>query len=193
MIVSISGTVQRIGVGYLVVLVGGVGLRVNVPDTVLTTAGGPGRSIMLHTHLHLRENDVALYGFANEEELELFKLLLEVSGVGPRLALAVVSTLSPDVLAGAVAREEAGVLQRVPGIGKKTAERVMFHLKDKLRLDHLPAGMALVSDVDTEVIAALTALGYSVVEAQAAVQRIPKTASPDLEERVRLALQALGG
>ena len=103
-----------------------------------------------------------------------FELLLAVTGVGPRLALAVISTVSPDVLTGAISREEPGVLQRVPGIGKKTAQRILFHLRDKLRIDQLPAGISPLTDVDAEVMAALTALGYSVVEAQTAVQRLPR-------------------
>lgn len=193
MIATVTGVVQAIDEGSLIVLVGGVGLRVSVPGTVLETVAAPGRSVTLHTHVHWREPEITLYGFGTERELELFRLLVAVSGVGPRLALAVLSTLSPDVLTGAVAREEAEVLQRVPGIGRKTAHRIMFHLRDKLRLDEVPAGAALLTDVDAEVIAALTTLGYSLVEAQRALQMLPRDASSELEERLRLALRVLGG
>jgi len=193
MIANINGTVQQIGEGYLIVQVGGVGLRVSVPNTVLENVDAVGRAIMLYTHLHLRENNVALFGFVSKDERELFDLLLAVSGVGPKLALAVLSTLSPDVLTGAVAREEPDVLQRVSGIGKKTAERILFQLRDKLKVDQLPAGLMQLSDLDAEVIAALTSLGYSVVEAQAAVQRLPRDSTMKLEERIRLALSGLGG
>jgi len=168
-------------------------LQVSVPATVLEKVEAAGRTVTLHTHLHWRENAIALFGFATDSELELFELLLAVSGVGPRLALATISTLSPEVLTGAVAREEPGVLQRVPGIGKKTAQRIMFHLRDKLKLDRMPVEFAMLTDVDAEVIAALTALGYSVVEAQAAVQRLPRDSVLELEDRVRLALSGLGG
>jgi Holliday junction DNA helicase RuvA len=192
MIATIRGVIQRIGRDSIVVLVGGVGLRVWVPGSVLETVDGVGHSTTLFTHLHVRESDIALYGFGTESELELFELLLAVSGVGPRLALAVISTLSPEVLTGAVAREEAAVLQRVPGIGKKTAERIMFHLRDKLKVEHLPLGVAMISDVDADVIEALTALGYSVIEVQTALQRLPRDAALDLEERIRLALSVLG-
>lgn len=191
MIASITGIVQAIGKDSLVILVGGLGIRVFVPRIVLEQAH-QGRSISLHTHLQLRENDVSLYGFPDEQELELFGLLLDVSGVGPKLALAVLSTLSADLLTGAVSREEPEVLQRVPGIGKKTAQRVLFHLRDRLKQDFLPAGLDSISDIDTEVIAALTALGYSVVEAQAAIQSLPRDAGQELEERIRMALSRLG-
>jgi Holliday junction DNA helicase RuvA len=192
MITTVRGVIQRIGRDSIVVLVGGIGLQVWVPRSVLETVDGVGHNTTLHTHLHVRESDIALYGFCTESELELFELLLAVTGVGPRLALAVISTLSPEVLTAAVAREEAAVLQRVPGIGKKTAERIMFHLRDKLRVEHLLPGVAMISDVDAEVIEALTALGYSVVEAQTALQRLPRDAAPDLEERIRQTLSLLG-
>lgn len=192
MIATVSGTVQEIREDSLVVQVGGVGLRVSVPTGVLETAGGPGRSITLHTHLQLRETGATLYGFGSQAELKLFGLLLAVSGVGPRIALAVLSTLSPEVLTGAVSREEAEVLERVPGIGRKTAQRLMFHLRDKLKLEEIPVGVAALTDVDAEVIAALTALGYSLVEAQRAVQSLPRDEPEGLEERVRLALSGMG-
>ncbi len=193
MIVSISGVVQKIETKSLTILVGGVGVRVWIPATVLDAVDRVGQSVILHTFLIWRENAIALYGFGSEGELELFELLLAVSGIGPRLALAVISTLSPEVLTAAVLREESAVLQRVPGIGKKTAQRIMFHLGDKLKVDQFGAGISALTDVDTEVIAAMTALGYSVVEAQTAVQRLPRDSSPQLEDRVRLALKILGG
>ncbi len=193
MIAGITGIVQKIGDDHLIVQVGGVALRVSVPRTVLERAGATGRSITLNTHLHWRENGVTLLGFSSERELELFELLLAVSGVGPRLALAVVSTLSPDVLTDAVARERSEVLERVPGIGRKTAQRIMFQLRDKLKLDHLPADIAALTDKDADVIAALTTLGYSVVEAQSALQRVPRDSARPVEESVRLALGQLGG
>jgi Holliday junction DNA helicase RuvA len=130
-----------------------------------------------------------LYGFSSEEQRALFELLLTVQGVGPRLALSVLSTLSLDILRTAVAHEQAEVLDRVPGVGRKTAEKIVFALKDKLGADAGLGALAPVSDVDTEAIGALTALGYSVVEAQAAVQSIPKGQGKDVEDRIRLALQ----
>ncbi len=193
MISSVTGVVQRITSESMLVRVGGVGLRIFVSRSVQEDVESAGQHVTLQTHLHWRENDIALYGFSSEEERDLFELLLGVSGIGPRLALAVISTLSPEILISAVAREETQVLERVPGIGKKTAQRVMFHLRDKLRADLMAPGAVMLSDVDADVIDALTALGYSVVEAQGAVQRLSKEAPDELEERVRLALRGMGG
>jgi Holliday junction DNA helicase RuvA len=134
MIASLSGTVQKIEAGSLVVAVGGVGVRVFVPRTVLENVGGVGRVIGLHTHLQVREGDLSLFGFESEDDLELFEVLLSVQGVGPKVALAILGALSPELLKSAIMREETAVLQRVPGIGKKTAERIMFQLRDKLDL-----------------------------------------------------------
>lgn len=192
MIASVSGTILKIGSDHLVVDVHGLGLRVFVPRTVLENVGSIGRGITLHTHFVIRENEMALYGFKQEDELALFEVLLTVNGVGPKVGLAILSTLSPDLLKTAIMREDSGVLQRVPGIGKKTAERMMFQLRDKLDFSGpSAANIPLVTDTDAEVIDFLTALGFSIVEAQAALQKIPRTVQ-SVEERVQLALQYLG-
>jgi Holliday junction DNA helicase RuvA len=170
-----------------VVRAGGIGLQVRVPSGVLAQLDGVGRPVELFTHLHVRENELALYGFLTEEELTLFKLLLSISGVGPKVALALLGTVSPDALRQAVVQEEPGLLSRVPGIGPKTARAIIFHLKDKL----VPAGadaVRLLSDTDAEVIAALTGLGFSLVEAQAALQSLARDEDLSVEERVRQAL-----
>jgi Holliday junction DNA helicase RuvA len=187
MIARLSGTVWSIGDGRIVIRTGGIGLRVHVPSGVLAQLDGIGRPIELFTHLHVRDNELALYGFLTEEELTLFKLLLSISGVGPKVALALLGTVSPDALRQAVAQEEPRLLSRVPGIGPKTAKAIIFHLKDKL----IPTGAGaapLMSDADAEVIAALTGLGFSLVEAQAALQSLPRDESMPVEERVRQAL-----
>ncbi len=189
MIASLSGTVQKIETGSLVVAVGGIGLRVFVPRTVLEDVGGVGRAIRLHTHLLLRENEVALYGFDNEDDLRLFETLLTISGIGPKLALAILSTLTPELLRSAVLHEEAIILQRVPGIGKKSSERILFALRDKFDFGAgTPA--VLVSDVDADVIEALTGLGFSIIEAQTALQKVPRTVK-DMNDRLAQALQYL--
>lgn len=190
MIASLSGTVQRVEPGSIVILVGGVGLRVFAPRSVLEDAGGLGRHMTLHTHLLVREDELSLYGFKTEDDLQLFELLLSVNGVGPRVALSILSTLSPELLQSAVTREDAAVLQRVPGIGKKTAERIMFQLRDKFDVATLGRSTPLISDVDADVIDILTGLGFSIVEAQSALQNIPQDAGP-VDERVQLALQYL--
>ncbi len=188
MIASLSGPIQFIGSDNLVVNVGGVGIRVSVPQTVLEDVGGVGRSIFLYTHLIVREQELSLYGFETAEDLQLFEVLLGVNGVGPKVALAILSTLSPELLKSAIMREETAVLQRVPGIGKKTAERIMFQLRDKLDMSGVGTAVPLVTDVDADVIDFLTGLGFSIVEAQTALQNIPREAKT-VDERVQYALQ----
>lgn len=187
MIGRLSGTVWSAGEGHVVIRAGGIGFQVHVPSDVLAQVDGTGRPVELFTHLHVRENELTLYGFLTEDELALFKLLLSVSGVGPKVALAVLGTVSPDALRQAVVQEEPGVLSRVPGIGPKTAKAIIFYLKDKL----IPAGVdavPLLGDADAEIIAALTGLGFSLVEAQTALQNLPRDEDLPVEERVRQAL-----
>ncbi len=190
MIARLRGTVAAVGPDHLLVWVGGVGFRLFVPSPVLERVGEVGQVVELVTHLHVRENELTLYGFLAEEELELFELLLGVSGVGPKAAMATLSIVSPDALRQAVLREEPGILTRVPGIGPKTARAIIFHLKDKLVVLEGETG-PLLTDQDAEVIGALTALGFSIVEAQAALQQLPRDEELALEERVRLALAYL--
>lgn len=190
MIASLAGTVQKIESGSLILHVGGVGIRVYVPRTVLEDVGGVGRRMTLHTHLLVREDGLTLYGFENEEDLQLFEVLLGANGVGPKVALSILGTLSPELLKSAIMREETAVLQRVPGIGKKTAERIMFQLRDKLDLGSPTTTLPLVSDVDADVIDILTGLGFSIVEAQAALQHVPREVTA-IDERVQAALQYL--
>jgi holliday junction DNA helicase RuvA len=190
MIASLSGTILQVEESSLVVGVGGVGLRVFVPGTLLEDTSGTGRPVRLHTHLIVREQELSLYGFATAEDRQLFETLLGVSGVGPKVALSILSTLSPELIQGAIAREETAVLQRVPGIGKKTAERLMFQLRDKLDISQISSLTPLVSDADTDVIDILTGLGFSIVEAQTALQQVPREVTA-VDERLQLALQYL--
>jgi Holliday junction DNA helicase RuvA len=183
----LSGTIAKLGSDHLVVMVGGVGFRVGVPTSVLERVDGIGKPVELVTHLHVRENELALYGFLTEEELALFDLLLGVSGVGPKVALATLGTITPEALRQAVLRDEPGILSRVPGIGPKTARSIIFALRDKLStIGGLEA--PLMTDLEAEVIGALTALGFSIVEAQTALQNLPRDPDMPLEEKVRLAL-----
>jgi Holliday junction DNA helicase RuvA len=187
MIARLNGTVWSVGKDHLVLRAGEVGFQVQVGADVLAQLDGPGQPIEIFTHLHVRENELALYGFFTQEALALFKLLLSVSGVGPKVALALLGALSPDALRRAVAREEPDLLSRVQGIGPKTAKAIIFHLKDKIG----PAETvkeSLLSDADAEVIAALTGLGFSLVEAQSALQNLPRDQDAPLEDRVRQAL-----
>jgi Holliday junction DNA helicase RuvA len=189
MIARLHGRVLSLGQDSLIVDVGGVGYRVRVPRSLLQEVEGPGETITLHTHLHVRENEIALYGCASEEELALFEILLGVSGIGPRSALNILSAAAPETLREFIARGDALSLSHIPGIGKRTAERLVADLKGKLGGPG-PAAAAILSAGDAEVIAALTALGYSVTEAQQALRSLPPADSLPLEERIRLALQS---
>ena len=122
MIARLSGTLWGIGEDHVVIRVGGIGLHVHVPSSVLAQLDGVGQPMELFSHLHVRENELTLYGFLTEDELALFRLLLSVSGVGPKVALALLGTVSPDALRQAVVQEEPGLLSRVPGIGPKTLQ-----------------------------------------------------------------------
>jgi Holliday junction DNA helicase RuvA len=191
MIATLRGEISQIEDNALVVEVGGVGLRVFVPAPVRGRAK-VGETIFLFTHLVVREDALTLYGFESQADRELFNMLLGVDKVGPKVALSVLSTLTLDAVQHAVFAEEADILSRVPGVGKKTAQKIALHLKDKLKPMDALARVAAMSDVDSEVLAALTSLGYSVVEAQAAIQSLPKDAPQDTGERLRLALGYFG-
>jgi Holliday junction DNA helicase RuvA len=188
MIANLQGSVAAKGKDFVVVQVGGIGFQVFVPQRLVSELEGPGQEITLFTHLHVRENEMTLYGCATEEEIALFRLLQTVSGIGPRVALSILSTLPPEQLRVAIAREDEASLARVQGIGPKTAKKLVFDLKDKVAAEVPPAGLrpALV-EADADLIAALTGLGYSVAEAQEAIRALPHEPM-SLEEKVRLAL-----
>lgn len=188
MIATLRGEVSQIEDNALIMEVGGVGLRVFVPAPVRTRLK-TGEVVLLYTHLVVREDAMVLYGFESQADRELFNTLLGVDGVGPKVALSVLSTMTLDAIQRAVFADEAEVLSRVPGVGKKTAQKMALHLKDRLKPTDALARVASMSDTDGEVLAALTALGYSVIEAQTAIQSIPKETPDDVEERLRVALQ----
>jgi Holliday junction DNA helicase RuvA len=187
MIDRIIGQVIAQSTNTVTVMVGGVGLLLNVPRNV--TSQPSDGEIELFTHLAVREDALTLYGFGSEQERDVFEALIKVNGVGPRLGIAILSTLNIDHLRDAVSRENADILVAVPGIGKKTAQKIVLELKDKigwkLGLDAAP----IFADVDSDVLATLTELGYSIVEAQSAIQSIPPGSPDDVEERLRLALR----
>lgn len=187
MIATLRGEVTQIEDSALLVEVGGVGMRVFVPKPLLTRFQ-VGEVVLIHTHLVVRENDLSLYGFETIADRQLFLTLLGVDGVGPKMALSVLSTLNLDTVQRAVFSEEADLLSRVPGVGKKTAQKMLLYLKDRLKPASGLEKIAAMSDTDSEVLAALTALGYSVIEAQSALQSLPKDAPDNVEEKLRLAL-----
>lgn len=188
MIAILNGRVLEKYNDSLVVGMGGIGFQVFVPR-VLRERLRPGDEILLHTYLAVRQEALTLYGFESLEERQMFDLLLHVDGLGPRLALAILSTLSPQAIRQAVAQERAEMFTAVPGIGPKTARRIVLQLKDRLPAEAGLAAAAPFSEVDAEVLAALTSLGYSVVEAQMALQSIPREVPQEVEARLRAALQ----
>lgn len=187
MISSIRGVVEKTGKNFVVVRVGDISFKVMVPSYLIDENLQPGDSITLFTILFFKEDELSLFGFATEEERDFFELLMTTPGVGPKVALALLSYLSPAALREAIAFEQEGVLTRVPGIGPKTAKSIIFHLRDKVKVE-IPAPMpSAITKADEEVIAALTSLGYSLLEAQRAVQSVPREIT-QVEERLRLAL-----
>ncbi len=194
MIATLHGKLEARGDDYIVVGVGGVGFKVRAPAPVIDNAGAVGSPVSLHTHLHVRENELSLYGFATEDDLELFRLLQTVGGIGPRVALGFLSALPANTLRLAIGRGEVEVLTQVPGVGKKLAQRIVMELKSKIDMGELAPEAAeagvLPSFADAEVLAALTNLGYSTAEAQAALRRIPPDPELSLEEKIMLALRS---
>jgi holliday junction DNA helicase RuvA len=192
MIATLRGEIIQIEDASIVIEINGIGMRVYVPAP-LRERMSIGEASFLYTHLVVREDAWSLYGFELQADRDLFILLLGVDGVGPKVALSVLSTLNLETIQRAVFNDQADLLSRVPGVGKKTAQKIIIHLHDRLRplsgLDRIAA----MSESDGEVLAALTALGYSVVEAQAAIQSLPKDAPPEVEERLRIALQHFSG
>ncbi len=187
MIATLRGEITQIEESAVTVEVGGVGLRVFVPAPVRSRLK-VGETALLYTHLVVREDALTLYGFETQADRELFHMLLGVDGVGPKVSLAVLSTLTVETVQRAVLSEESEILSRVPGVGRRTAQKIILHLHGKIKPEDALAQVAAMSDRDSEVLAALTSLGYSVVEAQTAIQSLPKDAPADVEERLRLAL-----
>jgi len=186
----LRGRIENIADDHIIVDIGPMGLTVFTPADQLVSYQ-VGQPVALFTHLHVREQELTLFGFATEEDMDLFLVLLGVSGVGPKLALSILSTLPPDTIRMAVANDEPALLTRVPGIGTKSAKKILFHLKDKMGVPEFEGiGSVPITDEDTEVIEALTSLGYSIVEAQRAVQGVPKDVT-GVEDRLRAALAQL--
>lgn len=190
MIASIQGMVAHRTGDAVVMLVGGVGIEIFTTHTAHEMCH-EGETVFLHTRLIVREDSLTLYGFASAYERDMFDTLLKVNGVGPKLAVQILSNLSTDNLRNAVASERPEILTRVPGIGKKTAQKILLELKDKL-----PTGLEAMpvdgfDDVNSDVMDALVGLGFSIVEAQRAIQSLPPSAPKDVQERIRLSLQFL--
>ena len=188
MIRRLSGTVVMHDLGHIVLDVNGVGYLIYISNETEKTFVGK-KDISVWTHLAVRETSMDLFGFADQEELSLFEMLIGVSGIGPKSALAILSLASPDLLQRAIAQSDLSYLTKVSGIGKKTAEKIILELKDKIGRSGFE-GAELSGDAD--VLEVLTSLGYSHNEAREAVKNIPAEAS-GTSERVKEALKKLGG
>ncbi len=190
MIAHLKGEILIRNEDYIVLDVHGVGFHVRVPASTLEQLGMEGATAELYTHLHVREDDLSLFGFASQDELALFELLLTVSGIGPKGALGILSAAPTVTVRAAIAQGNLDILTGLPGIGKKTAQRLVLELKGKVHADEHE--LAEISPLDQEVIAVLVNLGYSAAEAQRAARSVP--ASEKLvEDRVRAALRYLAG
>lgn len=195
MIAFLNGELVSAEPGAVVLNVGGVGYRILTPDSTQNRLPALGKKVKLFTHLVVREDELQLYGFSSQEELSFFLLLLSVSGVGPKGAMTLLSSFSPETIHRAVAEENVALLARAPGIGKKTARRIILELKDRLgpvvpgssqqdKVLPAPAG---------EAVTALTGLGYRQTEARAAVARVIEQKGEDLklEDLIRYSLKLL--
>lgn len=187
MIASLRGKLAHLDANSVVVEVEGIGFQVNIP-TPLKDQLHRGETVSFFTHLVVRQDALTLYGFDTPEARDFFITLMSVNGVGPRLALSMLSVLTPDSMRRAVFNNQAEVFSRVPGVGKKTAQKILLYLEDRIKAIEGFEPLESISDVDGEVLSALTSLGYSVVEAQAALQSLPRDTPDDVETRLRLAL-----
>ena len=191
MIGSLHGKLQARTDDSILLNVGGVGFRVRLSAKTSAGLGAIGSDVQLFTHLRVREDELSLYGFTTEQELHLFETLTTVSGVGPKVALNVLSTASLDTVRLAIAQGNVEVLTAVPGIGKKTAQRIVLELKGKIDVSGL-GDVEELSPLDEDVLNALINLGYSAAEANRAARSVPENVK-ELEDRIRVALQYLGG
>jgi holliday junction DNA helicase RuvA len=189
MIVTLEGTLTAAAHSFAIVDVGGVGLRAFIPASTAAQLPGPGERVRLYTHLHVREDDLSLYGFSTPGELELFEQLLGVSGLGPAKALAVLSGSSVDAIRSYIWSENTAALSKVPGIGARTAARIILDLKGKIGPVSAAGGGS--ASVDAEILSWLTTLGFSPADAQTAVARLPRDPSLSFEEKARKALELL--
>ena len=188
MIGRLTGTLAEKSPPQLLIDVNGVGYEVDVPMSSFYNLPGLGERVTLLTHFIVREDAQILFGFLTHDERQTFRQLIKITGVGPRMALSLLSGLSVGELAQAVARQETGRLVKVPGIGKKTAERLLLELKGKLA-DALAAPATVASDAQADILQALISLGYSDREAAAALKSLPPDAS--VSEGIKLALKSL--
>lgn len=205
MIAFVKGELEYVSEDIIVVESNGVGMEIRVPYTVIDQLPGIGDMVKVHTYLYVREDVLQLYGFASREDLQVFKLLITVNGIGPKAALGILSTLSTDDLRFAVLSDDVKAISKAPGIGAKTASKLILELKDKLKLEDafearisrektqitMALGITDTKTVRNEAIQALVALGYSNSDAMKAVRSVDITDTMDVEEVLKLSLKKL--
>jgi Holliday junction DNA helicase RuvA len=198
MIAHLSGLVRRAGPDFVVVDVGGVGYMVSVATGTRQLLPPPGGEIELHIHTQVREDQLALYGFVSVAELDMFEMLIQVDGVGPKVGLNILSSASLEVLKRAIVSEDATPIRRASGVGPRTAAKVIIELKPRLdaaaELDAVPRAAALAGDgvVPKAVEAALRNLGFSSQEARTGIESVDWKSTPNTKEALAVALKALG-
>lgn len=198
MIAHLTGVVRRAGPDFVVVDVGGVGYMVSVAASTRQQLLPPGGEIELHIHTHVREDQLSLYGFATAAELDMFEMLIQVDGVGPKVGLNILSAASLEVLKRAIVSEDAAPIRRATGVGQRTAAKVIIELKPRLdavaELDAVPRAAALAGDgvVPKAVESALRTLGFSSQEARTGIESVDWKSTPSTQEALAVALKALG-
>ena len=195
----VKGELTEVTVDFIVIEAGGIGYRIFIPGKTFEYLPGIGEELKVYTYLHLREDVMILYGFLTKDDLELFKLLITVSGIGPKGGLAILSTLDADDLRFAVLSGDAKAIAKAPGIGAKTAQRVILELKDKMSLEDafekksehvaLQQNASGLNQVKNDAVQALTALGYSSTESMKAVSAVDITEEMDVEAVLKAALK----
>ncbi len=197
MIAFLTGRVADKTVTHLLLDVGGVGYRLALSATSLAALPAVGDTVTIHTHLHVREDELSLFGFENQAEKTLFEKLITVSGVGPKVALSALSSFSPDTLADAIAHEDVALISEIPGVGTKTAKRIILDLKDKLDVTGIElravGDRTGTSGAVTEVREALLAMGFSSAEIAAATKSFTGGDAADTQAQLKHALKRLGG
>lgn len=197
-IAHLSGVVRRAGADFVVVDVGGVGYMVTVAAQTRQSLPPPGEEVDLHIHTHVREDQLALYGFASVEEMEMFEMLIQVDGVGPKVGLNILSAASLEVLTRAIMAEDASPIRRASGVGPRTAAKVIIELKPRLdavaALEVVPRAALVAGDgaVPKAVESALRNLGYSAQEARTGIESVDWKSSPSTQDALATALKALG-
>jgi len=184
-IAGIEGIMKSRGDDWVIIDVGGISFRLQAPTSTMSVLGALGDRVYLHTYLQVREDNLTLYGFATTEEMRMFELLIGISGIGPKVALTLLSALNPERFALAVASGNEELLSSISGVGKKTAARLVLELKGKFEQEG-----AVIPYPHEDVKAALISLGYSAAEAISAIATLPSSIDLTLEDKIKLALQS---